>query len=735
MKYVITGAAGNVSKPLTEILLAAGQEVIVIGRNASNLAELQSKGAEIRIGSIEDRVFLAETFRGADAVFTMCPADMQEPSIRHFYERLAKTYEWAIRESGVKNVVNLSSIGANLESGAGPVSAMHQVETSLNRLQDVNVLHLRAAYFFNNYLNYIQMIEAMGIMGNNFSVAANEFPMVHTDDIAGVAASELLSLRFKGKGHRYVVGAETGTDEMARLIGNAIDMLGMPWIQFTDEQTRDGLMGAGASAGVADEIVELGGAINSGILFKEYRKEKPGKRGHVDAEDFSGMFARLWFATKTREKAAETYPAIVVGAGHAGLSASYHLKAAGIEHIVLEKGTIGHSWKTQRWDNFRLNTYDAAKLLPGESIENAGDNYFPTAKEFANDLEAYVRNNDLPVRQSAEVISVEKTEEEYSFKIIVLEKGRRKIYHCDQLIVCSGAQNRKPLHKIESLLPENITAIHASEYKNAAQLPPGAVLVVGSAQSGCQIAEEMALNGKKVFLATSNVPRVPGRYRGKDIVEWLTMARFFDQKEKDLKDPAMKLLPAPQLTGTTNPRETISLQGLAAKSVSILGSLIGVDDNHFLFEKNGREHVRFADEFSESVKQMIDDFIGKAGIETPLHIEEHADIADTHASCVNDAASISISENEISSVIFATGFSGSFDFLRLPVLDAEGNPIHAEGVSPVDGLYFLGLPWLINRGSGLIRGTANDSGVITEKVIKILRNKQPGSRSRVMENS
>ena len=171
MKYVITGAAGNISKPLAETLLAAGHEVIVVGRNAENLKSLTGKGAKAAIGSVDDVAFLTETFKGADAVYTMVPPTMQAADWKAHIAGIGEGYAKAIAASGVKYVVNLSSSGAHMPEGAGPVSGLHRVENSLNALSNVAIKHLRPGYFYQNFYGNIGMIKGMNIIGGNYGNA------------------------------------------------------------------------------------------------------------------------------------------------------------------------------------------------------------------------------------------------------------------------------------------------------------------------------------------------------------------------------------------------------------------------------------------------------------------------------------------------------------------------------------------------------------------------------------
>lgn len=410
------------------------------------------------------------------------------------------------------------------------------------------------------------------------------------------------------------------------------------------------------------------------------------------------------------------FEAIVVGAGHAGLSASYYLKRLKIPHIVFERGKIGESWRSQRWDSFALNTSNRITLLPGDTYTGDEPDCFPSAKEFAYSLEAYASKFKLPVKEHATVINISRQLGEENFIVTISENNLIKTYHSRQIIICSGNQNAKKLPAFTNNISTDIKQLHASEYRNASSLPDGAVLVVGSAQSGCQITEDLLDAGKKVYLSTCAVARIPRRYRGTDIMDWLIKVGFFDMKTADVTDPRMFYMPAPQVSGTGKYGHTVSLQHLARMGTVILGRMESADRENAFFMSNAREHVKFADEFSKKVKDMIDEFILKNHLVFPAPSEDLADIPDPEAAWVSNAESINFKENNIRSIIWTTGFGKDFSYVDLPVFDKQGNPSHNEGVSTVEGLYFLGLPWLRMRKSGVIYGIKEDAEHISHKV-------------------
>lgn len=294
MKYAITGGAGNVSKPLVKKLLNAGHTVTVIGRNEQHLVELLQHGALASVGSLEDPGFLKKAFAGAEAVYTMCPGNFMAADLRQYHVALARNYVEAIRLNGIRYVVNLSSIGAHLEEGAGPVSAVHRVEQILNEMHGVNIMHLRPAYFYQNLLGQIGMIKNAGMIGNNFQRSNKQFPMADASDIASVAAQDLMNLEFSGHSYKYIASDETDTDEIATVIGNTIGNPSLKWIALTDDQAYQGMMQAGVPHETASNYVELGKAMNTGKLFEDYLKDRPANFGITKLQHFMKEFISVY---------------------------------------------------------------------------------------------------------------------------------------------------------------------------------------------------------------------------------------------------------------------------------------------------------------------------------------------------------------------------------------------------------------------------------------------------------
>lgn len=296
MKYVVTGGAGHISKPLAEQLLKAGHDVTVVGRNPQNLKPLTDQGAKAAIGSVEDVDFLKQSFAGADAVYTMVPPNMAAADWKGYIGQIGKNYAAALKAAGVKHVVNLSSIGAHLPDGAGPVSGLYRVEQALNALADAAVLHLRPGYFYYNLMSNIGLAKQAGIIGSNFGGDDKKLVLSAPEDIAAAAAEALLKLDFRGHSFRYLASDERTTTEIASVLGRAISQPNLPWVVFSNEQALGGMQGAGLSHEIARNYVEMGASLQSGVFSEDYWKHRPDTVGLTKLEAFAQQFAGAYNA-------------------------------------------------------------------------------------------------------------------------------------------------------------------------------------------------------------------------------------------------------------------------------------------------------------------------------------------------------------------------------------------------------------------------------------------------------
>ncbi|MFA4869766.1 MAG: NAD(P)H-binding protein [Pedobacter sp.] len=294
MNFTITGSLGNISKPLAEILIAAGHQVTIISSNEAKKKTIEELGATAAIGSVEDVAFLTKAFSGKDAIYTMVPPNFGASDIRGFISNVGKKYAEAIEAAGVKQVVNLSSIGADLDGGTGPIAGLHDVEQIYSKIEGVAVKNLRPAYFYVNFLGNVDMVKHAGILGSNYG-ADTPLVLVHPNDIAAVAAEELQQT-FTGKSIRYIVSDESTGRNVASVLGAAIDKPELPWVEFSDEDALQGMMQAGLPEPMAKSYVEMGDAMRSRKLYEHYFNNKPSSFGKTKLEDFAKEFAQVYQA-------------------------------------------------------------------------------------------------------------------------------------------------------------------------------------------------------------------------------------------------------------------------------------------------------------------------------------------------------------------------------------------------------------------------------------------------------
>jgi uncharacterized protein YbjT (DUF2867 family) len=290
MKYTLTGSLGNITQPLAWQLIKAGHQVTIISSQAEKATQIKELGATPAIGQITDIAFLTEAFKTADAVYTMIPPKYDAVDIIEYIHSIGRGYATAIRQAGVKKVVNLSSWGADNPAGCGPVTGLYFVEQELNALQGVDVIHLRPGYFYINLLHSIPLIEKAGILGNNYS-SDTRLVLVHPRDVAAVAAEELSALRFTGKSFRYIGSDEATLQQIAAVLGKAIDMPELKHVAFSDEAALKAYLEIGLNENMATSLVELGRATREGKMIAGYLQHPPVQLGATKLEDFAAELA------------------------------------------------------------------------------------------------------------------------------------------------------------------------------------------------------------------------------------------------------------------------------------------------------------------------------------------------------------------------------------------------------------------------------------------------------------
>lgn len=396
----------------------------------------------------------------------------------------------------------------------------------------------------------------------------------------------------------------------------------------------------------------------------------------------------------------------VIGGGQAGLSMSYYLKQRGIDHVVLEKRTVTHTWREQRWDAFSLVTPNWQCALPGYPYRGDEPHGFMKKDEIVAWLDGFIRHVDAPVREGVAVTRVSKRPNGG-----FLVQTSQSTLSADQVVIASGGYHTPIVPRMAERLPASIVQMQSSEYRNPAALPEGAVLVVGSGQSGAQIAEDLHLAGRKVVLAVGEAPRCARFYRGRDVVDWLADMKYYDMpvEEHPLRE-GVRDNTNHYVTGRDGGRD-IDLRKFASEGMQLYGVLEDYVDGALRFKGNLRANLDSADETYNRINASIDRFIAQNGIDAPPG-EPYRPVWTPR----QERTSLDLAASGIGSIIWCIGFQPDFSWIDLPVFNGRGYPGHARGVTAYDGLYFLGLPWLHTWGSGRFSGIARDAAYLADRI-------------------
>jgi putative flavoprotein involved in K+ transport len=397
---------------------------------------------------------------------------------------------------------------------------------------------------------------------------------------------------------------------------------------------------------------------------------------------------------------------VVVGGGQAGLAISYYLSQEGREHVVLERApAVANAWRNQRWDSFTLVTPNFQVRMPGAEYNGTDPYGFMSLAEVVKYFDDYVERFRLPVHCEVEVFSVEKMQEEY------LVRTSEGDYQADNVVIATGLYQSPKIPHFSTAIPADILQIHSMEYRNLSYLRDGAVLVVGTGQSGAQIAEEIYQSGRRVYLSIGSAGRVPRRYRGKDINDWFTRMGMFDTKVGELKSPQAKFAPHPQISGK-NGGESLNLHQFARDGVVLLGHVRDVRQGQLIIAPDLKETLAKVDRFEIDALQMVDDYILRMGLSAPT--DNVPQLRDGYEQEV--ITELDLRASGISTVIWATGYTFDFSLVKLPVFDGNGYPIQKRGVTEYNGLYFLGMPWLHSRKSGILFGVGDDAAYMAAHI-------------------
>jgi len=402
----------------------------------------------------------------------------------------------------------------------------------------------------------------------------------------------------------------------------------------------------------------------------------------------------------------ERVDTVVVGGGQAGLAVSWFLTQQDREHVVLERGRVANTWRTERWDSFTLNTPNFAQLLPGAAYEGPHPERFAPLSEVIDYIEGYARSFRAPVREGVAASTLRRTSTGY---VVETDDGELEARN---VVVATGAfQQPRPM------VPETETApvelqLKTSEYRNPAQLPDGAVLVVGGGQSGCQITEELLLAGRNVHLSVGRCAWFPRRYRGRELLEWGLLSGLFDQTVDTLASPAARLAGNATVCGDKGGHDCHP-RWLAGRGASIVGRLEAIEGGVARFAPGTEAALASGDAFAANIMAGFDDYIAAQGLDAP-----EAEQRDTGPpSPVEDLTELDLRAHDVSTIVWSTGYRQSYGWIELAVTDDYGLPTQRRGVSKHDGLYFVGVNWLHKRKSALFCGVGEDAEYVVSHLV------------------
>lgn len=385
---------------------------------------------------------------------------------------------------------------------------------------------------------------------------------------------------------------------------------------------------------------------------------------------------------------------------------SYCLNQKGITHIIFEKQNIGHEWRSRRWDSFCLVTPNWQCQLPGYPYPGNDPYGFMPKDEIVKYLQDYAASFNPPIKEGVTVNKVSQTETGlYAVSTSIGE------YTADRVIIAVSGYHTPKIPRLAERLPSSIHQIHSCTYKNPESLPAGSVLVVGTGQSGCQIAEDLHLAGRQVHLCVGGAPRAPRLYRGQDAVEWLDKMGYYDLSiDEHPKKETARSNTNHYLTGRDGGRE-IDLRKFALQGMKLHGRLKSIENGKLNFQDDLQQNLDRADAVAENIKQNIDRFIEKEQIEAPTETPYQPVWQPK-----NPELNLNLAAADIQTVIWSTGFQTDFSWIDLPVFNGSGYPHYDRGITNLAGCYFIGLPWLYTWGSGRFSGVARDANYIAEHI-------------------
>ena len=412
---------------------------------------------------------------------------------------------------------------------------------------------------------------------------------------------------------------------------------------------------------------------------------------------------------------------VIIGAGQAGLAMSWWLAERSIDHVVLERGEVANSWRTERWDSLRLLTPNWQSRLPGHRYQGDDPDGFRTMPETIAFIERYATSIGAPVRAGTTVTSVRHIADGYE---VVTSQGT---WQCNTVVLATGACNIPHLPAVAKAVPPGIDTLTPIQYRNPQQLAEGGVLVVGASASGTQIADELQRSGRSVTLAVGEHVRVPRTYRGRDIQWWMDASGVLDQPYDEVDDIVRaRNVASLQLAGYPD-RRMIDLNSLTAIGVKLVGRLAGINDGKAQFSGSLRNVCALADLKMHRLLDTIDAWVATQGGDLAIEPPRRYDPTSIEAS---PPLLLDFARRCVKTIIWATGFRPDFSWLDVPVVDAKGNVRHDGGVvTESPGLYVMGMPYLRRRNSTLIDGVGDDARDLSAHLAAYLGNRRQTTRA------
>jgi putative flavoprotein involved in K+ transport len=399
--------------------------------------------------------------------------------------------------------------------------------------------------------------------------------------------------------------------------------------------------------------------------------------------------------------------ALVVGAGHAGLAMSRCLTERSIDHVVLERGEVANSWKTERWDSLRLLTPNWQSRLPGYRYAGADPDGYRTMPETVAYIERYAEVISAPVQTHTAVTSVRRTEDGYA---VATHHGE---WRTRIVVLASGACNIASVPPVANALPPTIATLTPTQYRNPGQLEQGGVLVVGASATGVQIADEIQRSGRLVTVAVGEHIRMPRVYRGRDIEWWMDAAGILDQRYDEIQDLVRaRNVPSLQLAGYPDHR-TVDLNSLTAIGVKLVGRFAGVRDGKAQFSGALANHAALSDLKMNRLLDSLDTWAAANGVSDAVEPPHRFEPTRIEAS---PPLSLDLNRGEIRTIVWATGYRPDYSWLNVPVFDRKGRIRHDGGAVDSPGMYLMGLQFMRRRKSALIDGAGDDARELSAQI-------------------